>query len=65
MSVTEPDAIKIGRGWVIAIAALLVLLILGIVLYLRMSAPLRQQPKRPVTVSGAYPGITPSASDQA
>lgn len=44
---TEREAKDIGRGWVIAIAALLVLLILGIVLYLRMSAPLRQQSKHP------------------
>ncbi len=51
MSMTEPDARDIGRGWIIAIAALVVLLILGIVLYLRMSAPLKQQPKRPVSVS--------------
>jgi hypothetical protein len=36
----------IGKGWIIAILGLLALLALGIALYLRMSAPIRTQPRR-------------------
>ncbi|NLN77318.1 MAG: hypothetical protein GX141_00135 [Armatimonadetes bacterium] len=39
----------IGRVWVAAILALLVLLIVGILLYLKMGAPLVEQPRRPAT----------------
>ncbi|MGI6296785.1 MAG: hypothetical protein ACOX3G_11965 [Armatimonadota bacterium] len=51
MRMVDQESGEIGRGWVVAIVALVVLLILGIVLYLRMSAPLKQQPKRPVSVN--------------
>ena len=44
--VSESPRDEIGRNWIIAIAALFVLLVLGIVLYLRMSAPIRSAPKR-------------------
>ena len=43
---TESHREEIGVNWIIAIAALLVLLVVGIVFYLRMSAPLKGQSKR-------------------
>ncbi len=39
----EPE---IGRGWIIAIIALLALLVIGIAAYLGMSAPARTAPRR-------------------
>jgi len=42
----EPTTEPIGKSWMIAIVALLAALLIGIVLYLRMGAPLREQPKR-------------------
>jgi hypothetical protein len=44
-TVTESPREKIGLGWIIAIVALLALLAAGIMFYLQMSAPLREQPR--------------------
>ncbi|NLN75328.1 MAG: hypothetical protein GX139_03340 [Armatimonadetes bacterium] len=47
---TEATSQTIGRRWIIAIAALLILLIAGIAVYLSMSAPLREHHKRQAPV---------------
>lgn len=48
----EPRREEIGRNWIIAIVALLVLLLVGIALYLRMSAPIRNMPRRGASLDG-------------
>ena len=47
---TDSTSQPIGKGWIIAIVTLLALLVLGIVLYLRMTAPIRTQPRRAAMV---------------
>jgi hypothetical protein len=47
---TDSTSEPIGKGWIIAIVALLALVVLGIALYLRMSAPIRTQPRRAATL---------------
>ena len=51
LTMEMPPGDKIGRNWIIAIVALLALLVLGIVLYLMMSAPIRAPAKRSAILS--------------
>ena len=62
MLVSESPREEIGINWIIAIAALLMLLVVSVVFYLRMSAPLHSQPKRTGLLSRARENLTIRAS---
>lgn len=50
----EPSTESISRGWIAAIVALLILLVVGLILFMRMSSPLKQAPKKAVWLQSTH-----------